>query len=176
MSAVAWVAAGVAWLGVLVAFAGELGATSATRRSVRGGFLVFLSACSYAFFIILSGPTIIRIGSLLFTGIAVGISCLLMILHFLVLHPWQALLEYPTAVYGHGILLAVFGTVLPALLMTWGLKRAGPQRFAVMGSVGPIATLFLAWLILGEGPQALQFIGLGLALVGGLAISQIRTR
>jgi hypothetical protein len=38
----------------------------------------------------------------------------------------------------------------PALLLSHGLKRAGAQKFAVISAIGPVATLFLAWAILGE--------------------------
>ena len=37
----------------------------------------------------------------------------------------ETLIKLPPAVYGYGFILAVFGTVAPALLLSHGLKRAG---------------------------------------------------
>ncbi len=136
-----------------------------------GASLVFLSALICAVFILISGETIKRVGAFLFGGLAVGISCILIVAHIGLVHAPRDVFTYPSPVYGYAIVLAVFGTVAPALLMSVGLKRAGPQRFAVMGALGPVATLFLAWAFLGERPGLLQGLGLMLALAGGVAIA-----
>ncbi|TVR48460.1 MAG: DMT family transporter [Puniceicoccaceae bacterium] len=172
----AWLTAAVAWVGVACAFGGEGRVPVAGGNLPLGASLVFASAAIYAVFILLSGGTIARVGSTLFAGLAVGISCLFMMVHFLIVHAPGELVGYPRPVYVHGLLLAVFGTVLPAVLMSHGLRRAGPQGFAVMGAVGPVATLFLAWAVLGERPNLLQGLGLALALAGGLALALLRSR
>ena len=94
-----------------------------------------------------------------FTGIVVGFSCVFMLGHYAAARPVETLIKLPPAVYGYGFILAVFGTVAPALLLSHGLKRAGAQKFAVISAIGPVATLFLAWAILGERPNAGQAIG-----------------
>jgi hypothetical protein len=48
------------------------------------------------------------------------------------------LIKLPPAVYGYGMILAVFGTVAPALLLSHGLKRAGAQNFSVISAIGPV--------------------------------------
>lgn len=171
----AWVAAAVAWAGVFCAFGGEARVTLPEGNLPLGAALIFTSAVIYAAFILISGDTIRRVGPLLFGGIAVGFSCLFMMIHFALVHSPAEIVAYPLPVYGHGLLLAVFGTVAPALLMSLGLKRAGPQKFAVMGALGPVATLFLAWSVLGEQPNALQALGLALALTGAVAIARIKS-
>lgn len=170
----AWLAAAVAWTGILFAFGGEARAPVAGGNLPLGASLVFASALIYAVFIISAGDAIRRVGPLLFAGIAVGFSCVFMMVHFVVVHPAEEMFSYPSAVYIHALILAVFGTVAPALLMSLGLKRAGPQRFAVMGALGPVATLFLAWAILNEQPNALQALGLVFALAGGVAIAFLK--
>ncbi len=125
-------------------------------------------------YILMAGDAIRRIGALLFGAIAVGFSCVFMSIHYLMVHSMADIFSYSAVVYGHGLILAVFGTVLPALLMSVGLERAGPQRFAVMGALGPVATLFLAWMTLGEEPNAMQVSGLLFALGGGIMIARTR--
>lgn len=171
----AWAAATVAWVGILCAFGAEARASVPGGNLPLGASLVFLSALIYAIFIIIAGGTIKRVGPLLFAGIAVGFSCVFMMIHFSLVHSPADMLTYPPAVYTHALILAIFGTVAPSLLMSLGLKRAGPQRFAVMGALGPVATLFLAWAVLKEQPNALQAVGLAFALTGSIAIAFLKS-
>ncbi|HEY5792420.1 MAG TPA: DMT family transporter [Chthoniobacterales bacterium] len=172
---VVWLACAVAWIGICAAFAGELRHPQAADQAVWGAFLIFLSALSYAGFILLSGGTIARVGVMRFTGLAVGFSCLFMLAHYGLTHDPRALGGLPAVVYGYGGILAVFGTVLPALLLSIGLKRAGAANFSIISAIGPVATFFLAWALLGESPNAGQLAGFALTLAGGLGISLLRT-
>lgn len=60
--------------------------------------------------------------------------------------------------------------------MSEGLKRAGAQKFAVISAIGPVATLFLAWAMLGEKLNLFQFGGFILTVGGGLAISLLKEK
>ncbi len=171
-----WAACIVAWLGIVAAFSGEWHAHPTGEHVILGTALIFLSALTYAIFILGSGEVIKRVGASRFTGLAVGISCVFVLLHYLATHPVDALLHFPTTVYGDGLLLAVLGTVAPALLMSLAVKRAGAQRFAIIGTIGPVVTLFLAWGILDERPNIGQVLGFVLTLGGGLFISLVRDR
>lgn len=170
----AWLAAAVAWIGILLAFGAEARVPVADGNRPLGSLLVLLSAVIYASYILMAGDAIRRVGAMLFGSIAVGFSCIFMCTHFMIVYSVDDLFSYPAVVYGHGLTLAVFGTVAPALLMSVGLERAGPQRFAVMGAIGPVATLFLAWAVLGEQPNGLQVLGLMFALAGGIAIVRLK--
>ena len=146
-------------------------APSPSGKTALGGALIFASALTYASFLMLSGNTLYRVGPMRFTGIVVGFSCVFMLGHYAAVRPVETL---PPAVYGYGIILAVFGTVAPSLLLSHGLKRAGAQKFAVISAIAPVATLFLAWAIPGEGPNAGQAIGFVLTLGSGMAISLLK--
>ena len=73
-----------------------------------------------------------------------------------------------------GGFLAIIGTVIPSYLFGWGLQRAGATATAVIGMVGPVGTIVLAWFLLREPVTALQLAGLGLTLGGGLAMSLLK--
>lgn len=169
-----WLAGAVTWLGILIAFAGEMHNPIAGGSVVHGALLVFASALTYGAFILLSGDTISRVGSLRFTGIVVGISCLFMLAHEFLSRDISEIFHQTPAVYGYGVILAVFGTVLPALLLSVGLRRAGPQRFAIISTVGPVTTFALAWMLLNEAPNAAQFGGFLLTLAGSLTVSLLK--
>jgi len=169
-----WLASSVTWIGILVAFAGEMHNPVANGHAAFGAILIFASAVSYGAFILLSGDTISQVGSMRFTGIAVGFSCLFILTHELITRDVAGLLNQKPVIYGYGLILAIFGTVLPSLLLSIGLRHAGAQRFAVISTVGPVTTFALAWAILGEKPNFAQFGGFLLTLAGGLGVSLLK--
>ena len=160
----------VSYAGILLAYHGET-AAKAGGETWLGALLVFGSAVSYAIFVLLSGEMITRIGPIRFTSCVVGFSCLYVLIHFALTHPAGAILRLPHEAYVCGAVLAVAGTVIPSYLFGIGLKRAGSQAFAVIGMIGPLGTVGLAWLILGETVNLTQVLGLTLTLAGGLAVS-----
>lgn len=172
--AATWAACAVAWLGIVAAFVGETHAPIRNDRTTLGAALIFASAFTYALFILMSGSVIRRVGAMRFTGIAVGFSCGFMLVHTLSVHPPATLLALPAPVYLHGAVLALLGTVAPALLLSAGLRRTTPQRFAIIGTVGPVTTLLLAWAVLGEQPNLAQALGFALTMGGGLAVSLMK--
>lgn len=169
-----WMASSVTWIGILAAFAGELHNPVANGHAALGASLIFASAVSYGAFILLSGDTINQVGSLRFTGIAVGFSCLFILMHEAFTRDITGLLSQKPIVYGYGLILAILGTVLPALLLSIGLKRSGAHRFAIISTVGPVTTFALAWAILGERPNMAQLGGFLLTLAGGLGVSLLK--
>lgn len=163
----------VSYVGIVIGYHAEATA-SATDRTLLGAALVLASAVSYAVFVLFSGEMITRIGAVRFTSWVVGFSGLYVLIHFVVTHPPGALLRLPTGAYGCGIALAIFGTVIPSYLFGIGLRRAGSQAFAVIGMVGPLGTVVLAWLILGESVDVTQMLGLILTLAGGVTVSLLK--
>jgi drug/metabolite transporter (DMT)-like permease len=135
-----------------------------------GMALVFGSALSYAIYLVGSGEMINRIGANRFTGIALSISCFCCMLHFLLVNPFSALQVSPR-VLGLGVTLAIVCTVLPATMLTNGIRRIGASRAALIGAVGPVATLYLGYAVLGETLGWLQGAGTVLVLAGVLLIT-----
>ncbi|MES2705725.1 MAG: DMT family transporter [Verrucomicrobiota bacterium] len=163
------------YAGIVLAFAGEAGGRGGNHHElVLGTTLVFGSALTYAAFILLSGQFLRTIGPGVFTSGVVGFSGLFVLLHFILTRPLGLLLHQPAEVYGFGAILAIFGTVLPSYLMGMGLQRAGATRFAIIGTTGPLMTVLLAWLVLGEKVNATQAAGFLLSLAGGLAVSLLK--
>lgn len=55
--------------------------------------------------------------------------------------------------------------------MSEGIRRIGSSYASIIGSVGPIATIFLGFVFLDEPITAVQLMGAGLVMAGVLAIS-----
>jgi drug/metabolite transporter (DMT)-like permease len=68
--------------------------------------------------------------------------------------------------------MAVFATVVPSYMLSVGLKRIGSNNVAIVSSIGPIATIIQAYLMLGEKFGLLQIIGTVLVMAGVLIIGR----
>ena len=139
-----------------------------------GAALVFGSAFTYAIYLIGSDTLIARIGSIRFTAYSMTVTSIAIVLHFLVTHELAAL-NQPAAVYWLAIGMALLSTVLPAFLLAEALHRIGAKTTSIIGSVGPVATLIMGALVLGETITTLQLLGTAIVIAGVLWISLHRT-
>lgn len=163
------VAIGLAYAGIAVAFAHDAGANPG--NVALGSFWVLLSALFYAGYLMGSGRMVQRVGSLRFAAYAGLVSCLGVVAHYLATQPVAKAFSQPPAVYGLSILMAALCTVIPIAAMAEGIRRIGASHASIIGSVGPIATIFLAWVFLGEPITAVQSLGAALVMAGVLYIS-----
>lgn len=162
----------LAWLGIGFVFWHDLRASAQPGNVARGAILVFLSAITYAFYLVGSARVIGRIGSLRLTGIVVSVAAGFITAHFLITHPVRDLVQ-PQAIYSIALALAVFSTVLPIFFTSEALKRIGANRMSIVGSIGPILTIWLGYWFLGEPITAAQLAGTALVLAGvGLVSSR----
>lgn len=167
---------GRTWTAILVSYAGMALVVwpdlhHSSQQLALGMALVLGSSLTYALYLVGSGEMISRIGANRFTGIALSIACLAGGLHFLAVNPLSAL-DLSPRVWGLGLVLAIVCTVLPATLLTNGIRHIGATRAALIGAVGPVSTLFLGYLVLGETLGWLQGLGTTLVLGGVLMVSR----
>ena len=165
----------VSYAGIVIGYHAEA-VTKSTDHTLYGALLIFASAVSYAVFVMLSGQVVSRIGPVRFTSCVVGFSAVFVLIHFIITHPPAKLVQLSPEAYGCGVALAIAGTVIPSYLFSIGLKRAGSQAFAIIGMIGPLGTVFLGWMILGEALNVVQVLGLVLTLAGGLAVSLFKAK
>ena len=130
-----------------------------------GALLVFLSAVSYAVYLVYSGEEVKRLGALRLTGLATSVACLLCIVQFLVLRPMSALVVAPEVVW-LSVLNATLCTFAPVLMVMMAIERIGAALTAQTGMVGPLSTLLMGVLILGEPFTAWVAAGTVLVLIG----------
>ena len=81
-----------------------------------------------------------------------------------------------TSTAAGALLMAAVSTVLPIVLTSEGIRRVGASHASILGSVGPIATIFLGFAFLGEPITAIQLIGCGLVMAGILAMTLPKAR
>ena len=118
--------------GIALVFTEYLGFGEQTSDLVLGGLLVFASGVVYAFYLIGTGEVIGKLGAARFTSYAMLVACAVALLQFTVAHDLSDL-ALPHEVYWLSLLMAVISTVIPAWLMSEGIRRTGASHAALVG-------------------------------------------
>lgn len=163
------VAVVLSYLGIALVFGNDL--ATQPGNVALGAAWVLLSALFYAAYLLGSGRLVGRVGSLRFASYAGLVSCVAVVLHYLITRNAALIVSQPLPVYSLALLMAVVSTVLPIVLTSEGIRRIGASHASIIGSVGPIATIFLGFIFLDEAITAIQIAGAALVMAGVLAIS-----
>lgn len=140
-------------------------------RVLLGGALVLASAMFYAGYLVGAGQMVQRIGALRFAAYASLVSTAAIVIHFMLTR--SALhLDQPPRVWALAGAMAIFSTVLPVVMMAEGIRRIGSSEAAIASSIGPVATIFLGFVFLGEPITALQLAGAALVMLGVLIMGR----
>ncbi len=155
-------AALVTYIGLAIVFVVDLPAGG--RNTAIGTALVLGAAISFAWHQILAKRVIARLGSALFTSIALSSAGVFCVLH-------QVVFGSGSFAAGPRFLWLAFGcamvaTVLPTFLINAGLARVSSQAVSMIATVSPIVTIGLAITILGEPFTAADALGSTLVLAG----------
>ena len=158
---------GISYCGVVLVFGHEIAVHGMDARgsAAWGALLVFLSAISYAIYLVYSGELVKRLGALRLVGLATTVACLLCIAQFVVLRPFSAALVAPEVVW-LSLLNATACTAAPVLMVMMAIERIGASAAAQTGMVGPMSTILMGVLILGEPFTAWVAAGTLLVIAG----------
>lgn len=169
---VQWLALVITYVGLLIAFISEVDVQSTQSKDfLLGSFFIFICAFTYAGYIVGSGRLIPMVGATKFNSYAMSFAAIGVMIHFMITTE-TSLWEFSTPVYLYGLLMAVLSTVIPSYLVVQGIKRIGSENAAIVGSIGPVSTLLMAYVLLDESISALQLLGTIFILIGVLLVSQ----
>ena len=155
----------LSYAGIAFVFVHDLRLGGDTAALWTGGALVFASAFAYALYLVDAGAVIARMGSLRFIAWAMLVSSAFVLAQFALTRD-LALLRVPAPIYGLSLAMAVFSTVLPTWLIAEAIRRLGANTSSLIGSLGPVFTIGLGALILGEAVHGVQLVGAALVLFG----------
>ncbi len=158
----------ITYFGVMLAFFKNENANMA--RVGLGSILIFGSALVYAIYLVGSGNLLPRFGTKLFTCLAMTVSTLSSVVHFLIAGN-VSLWNYPKEVYLLALVMSVVCTVIPSFLLAEAIKLTGASNVAVIGSFGPISTIILAAVFLGEKITVFQMLGTVIVISGIMLIA-----
>jgi len=159
------VALAVSYAGILLVFAHDITASGELHAIATGGAPVFASAFLYALYLVQAGDVIKRLGSMRFIAWGMLASSVFVLAQFALMRPLAAL-ALPLSIRALVLTIAIFSTVLPTWLIAESIKRMGANASSLVGSLGPIFTIGLGALILGEPLHWIQLAGAALVLTG----------
>ena len=149
--------------GLVLRFGLEL--TLDGQRRAGGVLLVFLRTISDALYMSYSGELVDCLGALCLAGLATSVACLLCIAQFALSRPLSAAQVAPPgslAVPAE----ATACTALPVVLVMMAIERIGPALTAQTGMIGPMSTILMGVLILGEPLNSWVIAGTVLVVAG----------
>ena len=161
------------YAGILMAFIENV-LNNTSPHLVLGTLLVFGCALFYALFMVGSSYYVAKTGSWLFTSMAMMAASGAVLLHQGIAGD-QHLGSFDWEVYALALTMAIIATILPTFMISEGIRLVGAGNAAIIGSVGPISTIVLAYIFLDETLGWLQMAGTGLVVAGVLGISLRKT-
>ncbi len=167
-----WTALGISYAGIVLVFAHDARHGGADVQ--KGGALVLASALLYAAYLTASAELARRLGALGLTVRVALWACGVALVHYALTHPLGVLLTVPRPVLMLSLINAVFCFVVPMLLLGVALARVGAPLAAQAGLVGPVATLALGAVVLGEPVTVWSAAGAALVVAGVVLLSTSR--
>lgn len=150
-------------VGIALACQVDFAVSDDNHAVLTGVLLIFGSALSYAIYSAFSEVSIKRIGSARFSVLAMLVSIVAVQVHYLLANPFDALIQ-PAPVYWYCAGMALFSTVLPVFLQSAAVKHIGAPHTALVGTLGPVLTLFFSWWLLEEPLSVIQLVGASLVI------------
>lgn len=136
-----------------------------------GVALVLASAITYAIYMHLSEPLVKRFGASLSTSAATLVAGSMVVGHYCAQSPHPFVGLNPQ-VYAYGAVLAIFGTVIPGLLVSYGVQIIGSAKTSLYSTIGPVATLAMGVAFLGESVTTPKIIGAAMVIGGSLMLGR----
>jgi len=153
----------ISYSGVVLVFGQEVSLSG--PDTAWGALLVILSAVSYAIYLVYSGELVKRLGAMRLVGLASTVACLCCLLQFVLLRPLSAAAVAPEVIW-LSLLNATLCTVAPVLMVMMAIERIGASMASQAGMVGPMSTILMGVVILGEPFTAWVAAGTVLVIAG----------
>ncbi len=157
------------YLGIGIAYLGELQLDTSNPKFYYGSFMIFLCAITYSFYLVGTGRMVQRVGVTRYTAYAMLAATAGIFINFLLTHTIQDI-PFSSGLTGYAIALAIIATVLPSFMMSNGMKRIGSNNVSIITSIGPVSTIIQAHFFLGEKIIAAQIFGTALVIAGVILI------
>lgn len=162
----------ITYVGIAVIFMDKGGITEGTRSDLFwGSTFIALSALAYAIYLVGSNSIIAKVGTVRLTTYSMIVSCFMVIIHYLITSE-PDLFNYELEVYLLSFLMAIIATVVPSFLINEAIKRIGAPNVSIVGSLGPVSTITLSMIFLGESLTLIQYAGAIIIICGVMVISR----
>jgi drug/metabolite transporter (DMT)-like permease len=149
------------------------GASISGSEAVRGAGLAWLSAATYALYLVLNSSVGHRVGSLRTASFVILVGSTACLIQFLLTRNITALLV-SWRIYALTAGMALITTIIPVYLVTAAMTRIGANRMALIGALGPVLSLAMGVAFLGDRLDVAQAFGALMILAGVGWVSALR--
>jgi drug/metabolite transporter (DMT)-like permease len=157
------------YLGIGIAYFGELKIDNSNPEFYFGSMMIFLCAVTYSFYLVGTGRMVAKVGATRYTAYAMLSATAGIFLQFLMTRNLSSVPLTPT-LFWYALVLALVATVLPSFMMSNGMKKIGSNNVSIITSIGPVSTIIQAHFFLGESILPTQVFGTILVIIGVLLI------
>lgn len=161
----------ITYFGLLALLIG--GASLSEPEMVRGAGLAWLSAATYALYLVLNSSIGHRVGSLRTASFVILVGSTACILQFLFTRHMTALLV-SWRLYALTAGMALITTIIPVYLVTAAMTRIGANRMALIGALGPVLSVAMGVSFLGDRLGFAQVLGASMVLAGVAWVTALR--
>jgi len=169
ISRIQWLALAITYLGIGLIFSGKISETG-NSNPLLGAVFVFFAALTYAMYLVGSGQLLPRIGTRRFTSYSMIAAAVVVLAHNTLMNGLN-LFSYPLEIYILVTFMAIFATVVPTYMISEGIRIIGANNASIIGAIGPVSTIILAYIFLGERLYPIQWLGTLIVIFGVLSIT-----
>ena len=167
-----WGTMALSYGGIALVFVEELGV--AQTDVWFGSLLAVGAALTYALYLMGTARVVSKIGALNFTSRVMIVCATAIFVHFLCVHSLSEI-SIPLPALGYGAFLGFFSTMLPIYALAAGISMMGAPKASMVSMAGPLMTLLLGAVFLGERLTGLQMGGVALIMFGVGLTGRLKT-
>jgi drug/metabolite transporter (DMT)-like permease len=157
------------YAGIALVFSSELHGVHGAH-AMAGALVVLVSSIAYAAYLAFSESVAKSLGTTRFTGLTMTLACVVGVAQSVVSFSGDAHALPRDAIWlCAGI--AAFATVIPTWLLNEAIQRLGAGRASLLGMSGPVVTMVLEAVVLGEPASSLDLLGTACAMAGVFALT-----
>jgi drug/metabolite transporter (DMT)-like permease len=157
------------YIGIAIIFLFEKG-LGEQKNLWLGASFIFICAFTYSIYVIGTGEMVRRIGSVKFSCYAMLAATVPVLIQSYV-YNGMAIFHFPKEVYVLSVWLSIIATVIPIFLIVEGIRLVGASNSSIIGFSGPVSTIILGSIFLGEKITPIQLLGTAIVLAGVFLIS-----
>lgn len=157
------------YIGIGIAYFGELRIDTRNPNFLYGSFMVFLCAITYSIYLVGTGKLVGKVGATRYTAYAMLFATLGVFTHYFTTRTFVSF-HFTPSLIGYGIALAIIATVIPSFMISNAMKRIGSNNVSIITSIGPVSTVLQAHIVLHERIFTEQIIGTLIVVAGVILI------
>lgn len=161
--------------GLVLMFSYDFAMAQHDSHLILGSALALLSSLAFAVYVLFSEFAMKPLGSKRFTSVAMLGASVAIFMVFGLTQPVSHLVQ-PLPVYVYALVIAFVCTVLPIYFMNAAIARVGAVSVSMVGPLGPVVAIAVAYFVLAEDLALQHIIGIVIILFSILALANNRQK